>query len=1059
MKRNKSFKELFYRSLKKTLKITRNAFILLFLGVLQAHATDTYSQKTRLSSNSSDAKLTDVMSPDPQQKQITGTVTGTDGTPMPGVNVVVTGTNQGTITDIAGKYSIDVPQGSNSLTFSFIGYISQEIPLAGKTIINVTIKEQTKELEEVVVVGYGSTTKRVTTSSISTINSDQLKIPVPTVGDELAGKATGVFVSSSGGGPGKKPTITIRGGSTPLVVIDGIVSTITDLENLNPDDIENFSVLKDAEGAAVYGARAGNGIIAITTKRGTSGTMKINYEYSYTLTQPTILPKKFGSYDRVTIANQARLNDGQAPAYADSIVTKYQNQSDPFNYPNTDWQKACLNTFAPVGRHSLSINGGSEKSKYYASVSYLDQGTLYKFNTNWLKRYNYKLSLTNNFDKIGLVANVNLYGTIETVRIPSCQYGSGYYFTWGHIQNSAPMEIAYTDLGLYSQKGDHPLVEIDPTSGYNLTQARNVNGILDLDWSVPWVKGLQIKAINQLRGDNNWQKTWNATANQYPLHSTTPITHTAPQLYALSGQGYSYTNKFLGEYNKVISTDHTIYALFGYERSYGYSESINATRIGYILIYDQFIAGPTINATNGGTAAENARAGYLGRFRYDYKSKYFIEGSFRRDGSDWFPPNKRWGTFWSGSAGWIVSSETFMKSLYDRNIINYLKLRASYGVVGLDGGDAGISRFQYLPGYSVSQTGYLINNSFVPSFTEGPLVSPDLTWYTQKSRNFGVDFTSLNSRISGSFDYFFMETTGMLASLSGTLYTDPLGTSLPSRKSDGNLRRAGYEITLNYKNNIGDLQYTIGGNFSRFMQMWKMNPNEDQATLKNPYTRTTYQTDYYGIGYHSLGYYTSADDVLNSPKLVTSTNLVPGDIKYDDTNGDGRIDASDQRRIGVDATPRIIYGVNLDLRYKGWFLSTLAQGSGNRDIYPGDVVQTGQTYTFQRDYWTPTNTNAIYPRLMSSPTYNGSNNTATSDFWLVNGRYLRLKSLQIGYDFKQLLTNLPFVSECTVILSGINLVTVSESLRRYRMDPEVGSNNNYDYPPDRAYSFTIRVGF
>jgi TonB-linked SusC/RagA family outer membrane protein len=995
-----------------------------------------------------------------QQINVTGKITdAATGEPMPGVNIMVKGTLVGAIADVQGKYSISVTDRNATLVFSYIGYVSQEIPLAGKTTADVVLTAQATQLEEVVVVGYGSTTKKVTTASVSTISPDHLKLPVPTLGDELAGKANGVFVMSSGGGPGKKPTITIRGGSTPLVVIDGIVSTITDLQNLNPNDIENFSVLKDAEGAAIYGARAGNGIIAITTKRGTTGAMKINYDFTYNLTQPTILPQKFGSYDRVTIANQARANDGQAPAYAADVVQKYKDQSDPFNYPNTDWQKVCLNTFAPSVRHNLAIDGGNDKSRYYASISYLDQGTLYKFNTNWLKRYNFKLSLTNKFEKIGLVANVNLFGTVEEVRIPSCQYGSGYYYTWGHIQNSGPTELAYTDLGLFSQKGDHPLVEISPNSGYNLTQSRNINGIIDLAWSVPWIKGLQVKAINQYRLNNNWQKTWNATANQYPLGSTVPIVHTAPQLYALSGQGYSYTNQLYGEYNRTFAKDHTVDALFGFERSFGYDESVNATRIGYTLIFDQFIAGPAINSTNGGTAAESARAGYIGRLKYSYKTKYFAEGSFRRDGSDWFPPDKRWGTFWSGSAGWIISSEEFMNDLNDRNIINFLKFRASYGIVGLDGADAGISRFQYLAGYSVNQTGYLINNAFVPIFTEGPLVSPDLTWYTQKSRNIGLDFASLKSKLYGSFDYFFMETTGMLASLSGSLYTDPLGTSLPTRKSNGNLRRGGFEISLGYKNNIGDLTYDISGNISRFLQMWKVNPNEDQSTLKNPYTRTTYQTDYYGIGYHSLGYYTSADDVLNSPKLVASTNLVPGDIKYEDTNGDGRIDASDQRRIGEDATPRVIYGVNLDLQYKGWFLSTLVQGSGNRNLYPGDVVQQGQTYTFQSDYWTPTNTGAIYPRLMSAQSYNGSNNIATSDFWLVSGRYIRLKSLQIGYDFKTLAKNLPFLSQCSIILSGSNLITMSQSLRRYKMDPEVGSNNNYDYPPDRAYSFTLRIGF
>ena len=1000
--------------------------------------------------------------PQEGQRKVSGKVIDQTGTPIPGASVVIKGTTTGVTTGVDGTFSLVLPMDAKVLAFSFVGMRSLEVPVSLKSEYNITLFEETIGLDEVVAIGYGTTSKRKTVSAISIIQPEKLQnIPVATIGDRLAGRTSGIIVTTSGGGPGKKPVISVRGGGTPLIVIDGIVASITDFQNLNANDIESFSVLKDAEGAAIYGARGGNGIIAITTKRGESGKMRINYDYSRNFAQPSILPSKLGSYERAVLANEGRKNDGQAPAYSDAIVQKYKDQSDPFNYPNTDWQKVCLNKFAPASRHNLTINGGNEKTKYFASVSYYDQGTIYKFDTNWLKRYNYRFSLTNNFEKIGLTANVNVYGVLEKTRIPASQYGSGYYYTWGHIQNSGPSEIAYTDLGLYSGKGDHPLVEIDPKSGYDQQESRNVNGILDLAWAVPGVTGLKIKAINHYRLDNSFGRQWNATADQYPLGSTTPITHNAPRLAASAGTGYSYTNQFYGEYNRVFAKVHTVAATFGYEQTYGYAESINATRVGYQLLFDQFIAGPTLNSTNGGSASESARAGYIGRLRYDYKTKYFLEGSFRRDGSDWFPEGNRWGTFWSGSAGWIASEEAFMKPLNDKNIINFLKVRGSFGTVGLDGSDAGISRFQYIPGYNIVERGYLINNSFVQGFTEGPLVSPDLTWYTQKSRNIGFDFTSLKSKLSGSFDYFYIETTGQLASLSGTLYTDPLGISLPTRKSDGKFRRGGFEVSLNYKNNIGDLQYEIGGNLTRFDQLWEMNPTEDAATLKNPYTRTTQQTGYYGIGYHCLGFYTSAEDVAKSPKLVASTNLVPGDLKYEDTNGDGRIDASDQRRIGKNSFPRINYGMNLDLRYKAWFLYTLVQGSGNRDAYPGDVVQSGITYAFQTNYWTPTNRNAAYPRLMSSASYNGNNNYVTSDFWLVNARYIRLKSLQLGYDMKQglLKNSMPFVSEFSIILSGSNLFTSSEALRRYKMDPEVGSNNNYDYPTERIYSLTVRIGF
>lgn len=1133
MKKFKIFGELDFCSLKKTLLIMRFAIILLMLGIVQVQADDSYSQKTRLSLSFSETELvtvldkieteseffflyneklldtnrkvsisatnqligsvldklftgTDVkytiidrkiiLAPDYLNEEsemmpriITGTVTDKNGVPLPGVNVFVTGTTIGTSTDMSGKYSLDVPADARSLTFSYVGMEPQTLLIGTSTQINVIMVATAVGLDEVVVIGYGTTSKRKTVSAISTIQPEKLmNIPVPTMGDMLAGRATGIIVNTSGGGPGKKPVISVRGGGTPLIVIDGVVASMTDFQTLNPNDIASFSVLKDAEGAAIYGARGGNGIIALTTKRGELGKMKINYDYSHNLTQPSVLPEKLNSYEAALRSNEARKNDGQAPTYSDEVVQKYKDQSDPFNYPNTDWQKEVLNTFAPVNRHNLTISGGNEKTKYFASVGYLDQGTLYKFETNWLKRYNFRFNLTNNFEKIGLTANLNVYGTVEKLRIPACQYGSGYYYTWGHIQNSGPMGLAYNDLGLYSAGGDHPLVEIDPESGYDLTESRNLNGILDLAWQVPGIKGLKLKSINHYRMDNDWRRLWNATANQYPLGSTIPIVHVAPRLGTIAGNGYSFTNQYLADYNQVFAEDHTVAATVGYEQSYGYGESINAYRVNYQLLFDQYLAGPTLNSTNGGSASENARAGFIGRLRYDYKAKYFVEGSFRRDGSDWFPEDKRWGTFWSGSAGWILSEESFMKPLAEKNIIDYFKIRGSFGTIGLDGSDAGISRFQYIPGYNITERGYLINNSFVQGFTEGPLVSPDLTWYTQNSRNIGFDFTTMNDKLAGSFDYFYLTTTGMLASLSGTMYTDPLGISLPTRKSDGKYRRAGVEFALSYKNQVGDLYYEVGGNLTRFDQLWEMNPNENESTLKNPYTRTTQQVGYWGIGYHNLGYYTSPEDVMNNPKFQSSTNLVPGDIQYEDTNGDGLIDASDQRRIGKSSFPRVNYGVNLDLRYKAWFMFVLVQGSGDRDIFPGDVLMSGGAYKFQQDYWTPTNTNAIYPRLMSSGSYNGNNNSdpagqssKTSDFWLVNGKYVRLKSLQLGYDMKQglLKNSLPFISEFTILLSGSNLFTISEALRRYKVDPEVGSTNNYDYPTERIYSLTVRIGF
>ncbi|WP_423126965.1 TonB-dependent receptor [Gaoshiqia sp. Z1-71] len=997
-----------------------------------------------------------------QPHAISGKVTDSSGTALPGVTVVIKGTASGTITGADGSYSlINVPANA-ILQFSFIGMKTQEIPVAGESTIFVRMIEESIGIDEVVAIGYGTTTKRQLISAVSTIDTEKLQnLPIPTLGDGLAGRTAGIIVNTQGGGPGKSPTVSIRGGGTPLVVIDGIVTDYNDFKNINPNDIENFSVLKDAQATAIYGARAGDGILLITTKRGKADRLSVKYDYSYTFTEPTQLPEKLGSYDRALIINQALANDGQPAYYSDEVLQKFKDQTDPYNYPNTDWQKLTLKDYAPEQRHNLAITGGSEKTQFYTSVSFYDQGTLYKFNTNWLKRYTYRMTVSNHLDKIGLKTVASIYGTIQKERYPWSQYSSGYWQTWGHIQNSPPMDLAYTDLGLYSGKGDHPIVEIDPQSGYMLPESRNVNGMLNFEWSVPFVEGLKIKSISTYRLNDWREKAWMATAPQYALGSTNPSPTNPSQLRKSSTTGYAYTLQNLVDYQRTFLEKHSLSFTFGYEQSYSFSDNFWASREGYALPVDQFIAGPTDNLKNGATESEEGRAGYMGRLGYSFKNKYFIEGSLRHDGSDWFPKDNRWGTFYAGSAGWLISDEGFMQNLNERNIINSLKLRGSYGMIGQIGG---ISRFQYLTGYNLVERAYVVDGTWKQGFTEGPLVSPDISWYSINSSNIGVDFASLNSMLSGSVDYFYNRTTGYLASPSDVGYTDPLGIALPTVKSEGAFRRAGFEFSLNYKNRINELTYQVGVNYTYFDQLWENNPNEDLATLKNPAARTTHQTGYWGTAYINQGYYTSSEDVMNSPRRLGSVDLVPGDIKYKDVDGNGILDGSDFVRTGKNSFPRANYGFNIDLHYRGWFMNTLIQGSSKRDMYLGDVLrnqssQSSYVYPFQLDYWTPENTNALYPRLLSNSSVNGNNNAVTSDFWLLSTGYVRLKTLQVGYDFKNMLKrNMPFISDCSLVFTGTNLLTFSKA-NKYYIDPENGSTNNYDYPVMRAYSFSIIVGF
>ncbi|MCE4566964.1 TonB-dependent receptor [Maribellus sp. CM-23] len=996
-----------------------------------------------------------------QQSSVNGKVTDRNGEPLPGVTVVVKGTTQGTVTDVDGHYTLTSISENAVLLFSFVGMETQEVEVGNQTSINIVLQTNAVGIDEVIAIGYGTTTKRTTTAAVTKINTDNLQnLPVTSIGEALAGRAAGLIVTNNGGGIGKRPTITVRGGGAPILVIDGVMtSNMDEMHRMNPKDIESFTVLKDAEAVAIYGSKGGNGAIVITTKRGEVGQFNITYGYSHNFSQPTVLPSKLSSYELATIANEAADNDKQDRPYTDIAVQKYKDQSDPFNYPNTDWQDVTLKNFAQESKHDLSIMGGDKRSQYYASLSYFDQGSLYRFDTNWLKRMTYRMSLTNNFEKIGLKSVLSLYGNLEKTREPYSHYSTGYWYTWGHIQNSSPMGLAYTDLGYYSTKVDHPLVEIDPSAGYNRNDDRNINAQLDLEWNVPKIEGLKLKVMGYFRTDNYFGKYWKKNADQYQLGSETPIPQNLSSLGLESGSGWTYRIQPLVSYEKNIKK-HSIETLFGYDETYSHFESVLASRENYILDVDQIFAGPTETAKNNGVQRENANAGFVGRLKYAYDNRYMVEGSIRYDGNDNFPDGKRWGTFYSGSLGWAISEEKLVADLKEKIQMDLFKLRFSYGETGLDDG---VERFEYLPGYALNEFAYVVNGVMVPGFKEGNLVSPDITWFERKSVNTGVDFAFMDNRIAGSLDYFFYETVNYLGSPSGASYTDPLGTSLPKVNTDGKHRRAGWEFDVRYQGKTGELNYVIGANLTRFDELWVVKHDESEDQLMNPNTRLTHQTGIGAQGFISQGYYQNAGDVMNSPKRNDSHDLVPGDIKYKDINGDGQIDSEDQIRLGKPSFPRVMYGMTVDLNYKAWSAGLHFQGAGNRHVYLSNVIRNSNVesikYPFQTDYWTPENTNATYPRVISNEGFNGNNNTVDSDFWLVNSRYFRLKSLQVGYDLKQdLLKSLPF-SRCDLFVSGTNLFTISKIFSDYKMDPETDDTNNYGYPLQRVISVGLNVGF
>lgn len=1025
-----------------------------------------------MADNSIGLKKENVVVSSQDDRTIVGKVTDTKGEPMIGVTIFLKNDpGKGTITDVDGKFSIEVPAGGE-LVFSSIGYVTQTLKVKSGT-LDVQLKEDMQALDEVVVVGYGTTTKRSMIASVSSVKAEELEnLPIANMSKGLAGRAPGLIVKTSGGGVNNKSQISIRGGSTPLVVIDGVIRNYDDFIQMPSEDIESLSLLKDASATAVYGSRAADGIIQVTTKKGKEGKPYIEYGFNMSFSQPAHWEKPMDSWDRAEYANIAKRNDGLPDSFGADRIQKMRDGSDPLQNNNTKWRDLVLRSFAPQSQHSIRMMGGGDVNCYYMSLSHLDQESLYKNNNYNMQRTNFRLSQNSLIKSIGVKVTSTLDGYLQKETHPYTASASEAWHVFSHIQNASPLMPGVNKYGLPYFAGDNPVMETAKDAGYNRKEEKVINGNLKLEWDLPWVEGLKLSATGNYRYGFTANKKWRKDAAMYDYESQEPRYNNLPLLYNKTDYGYLWTTQFFANYNKTFGK-HTVSALAGYEASYGYSNSYWLQRENYKFPIDQINVGPEDTQKNGGEESEVGRAGWIGQVKYNYDNKYFVEGSLRYDGSDNFPEDHRWGTFFSASLGWSIADEAFMESLVEKNIFNQLKVRASYGQVGLDNwGDEDnpfhIGRFEYLTSYGLDNKAYVLNGAYVPGFSEGAIPSSDISWFTTDQMDLGLDFSSLNNRLYGSIDYFFYKTHGFLYAPNqiDVGYTEPLGMALPRVSTNGEHRRAGFDLLLGWRDAYKDFTYDVSVNLTKFDQLWVFDPSESVTSVMNPYKRNSQQTGFYGTLLESQGFYKDVNDVYNSVKRLGSYDLTAGDLKYTDFNGDGKIDDSDQIRCGKNSFPRANYGINVKLGYKGFFLNLLMQGSGSFDMYIAGTAaiaggQTGQlpvVYEYQTDFWRPDNTDAQYPRLMSSPGLNGNNNYVSSDFWLVNGRYLRLKDFSFGYDFKRLLKDVNWLTKASLAFSGQNLFTISEALK-YGLDPENASTEHYGYPNERIYAISLNVGF
>lgn len=991
-------------------------------------------------------------------KTVKGTVTDAFGEPVIGATIAVKGSStQVTISDIDGNFTLtDVPADA-VLSVSCLGFSTMDVTVTGQESYTIQMTADIEALDEVVIIGYGTTSAKKLVSSVTAVDGEDLQdLPFANITQTLQGRAAGVIVQNSGGEPGSAPSISIRGGGNPVYVIDGVISNDGwDFTSLNPEDIESISVLKDAASLAVYGSRAADGIILVKTKEGHEGKRKITYSFNAQFSQPTFLPEKIGSYDYASVQNTAAMLDGYPDYYVYSAdeLELFRNQSDPYHYPDTDWYSLALKNFAPEYRHSLSLTGNQKDVNYYISLGIFDQGSIYTANTLHYTRYNLRSNLNTTFEEIGLKVALNINASYEKKKWPSYSAGD----IWYRIREQNPVSLAYNADGTYSTVSDHPLVAMDERSGYDKNDGMFINAQLMADWQLPWVKGLSFGAMFNYRLNASHVKGFSAQAPQY-FEDGTQLEVAKPSLREESYFGDYYNFEASASYLRTFADVHSIDAKVVFTASEYNGSNFWASRRDYLSTnVDQLFAGSSTSMENSGNGNEGGRMGLVGRVKYDYASRYYIELSCRYDGSDNFAPGYRWGFFPSIALGWDITEEPFFKKLNARNI-NLIKLRGSYGQMGTE---SGVNRFGYLSTYNMTENAIVIGGNLQSGFKEGALVAPDqLSWYTRTSLDYGLDVAFFNHRLKGSADYFFYVTRGGLMSPTDR-YTTPLGTSLPQIKSDTEQRREGFELQLSWSDNIGDFSYSVGTNMTYYNNLYVKNQSEALSTTMNPYKRGTHQTDYWGVIYFDDGLYQTPEQLLGTPRRLAGTELRLGDIAYKDLNGDGKIDEEDQARFGMPTAPHFTYGIDFMFSYKGFTLSGLFYGTGRRDMefgYQDKIESRHILNNYQLDFWTSDNTDAVFPRTSLVALRNDGNNNLTSTFWLRNAAYLRLKNLTLSYDFKhKLLKNADWLSSLSVNLTGSNLFVIS-GVNGY-WDPEAASTDSIGYPVQRVYSIGVTVGF
>lgn len=1024
-----------------------------------------------------------------QSRHVTGTVTDMQGEPLIGATVMVVGTDVAVITGVDGDFSIAAST-KDFLQISYIGYVTQKVS-AATTPINVVMKEDVESLEEVVVVGYGTQKKATLTGAVSSVSNKEITVTKnENVVNMLSGKIPGVRISQRSAQPGEfDNAIDIRGMGEPLFVIDGVPRDKQYFSRMDPNEIESVSVLKDAA-ASIYGVRAANGVLLVTTKHGSSQngkfdiTLSVNFGWQNFLYTPTTA----GAADHMLLMNEKNLNNNFNKNYFVRDTPLYTwEQMLPYSTgekKSTNWSKELFRDNAPQQQYNVSLNGGSDRIQYFFNLGYLKQEGAYRSGSlnydRWNFRSNVDAQITRDFKAV-----VQVSGYMDEKNQPFTDIWAVYKKAWTFRPTAEAWVNGDHNYPAYdSEMGsetENPVAGTDANyTGYRREKRYNFNGSLTLQYDLPWVKGLNAKAFysydyyatNNTEYKRAYQLyrqnadgsmvTFDRNSDSYLKRSTNPSYGTVLQL------SLNYNHRF---------GDHNVTAMALFEEQYNNYDNFYAQRNmlldGEYLIYGE--ADGQVGASNTSDIWDKTRRAFVGRLSYDWKGRYMVDFSFREDGSSSFPGGARWGFFPAVSAGWRISTEPFMQSLSP--VLSNLKIRASYGKMGDDSG-CGV----YPPtvvGYSLDprSLGYIFNGTLVGGVSPTGVPNPNLTWYTAKTYNAGLDFDLWGQMLGGTFEVFERKREGLFER-SSVVIPGTVGVTMPLENINSD-KTFGWEFSLTHRNHVGDFAYYVTAQISATKNRWDYHLDGEAGNSMENWWRTDVSGRNKDIwfAYEEGGRFTNYDQIRyhNTPM---GQQTLPGDYWYEDWNGDGVIDDKDRHPVATFNLPVFNYGFTFGGSWKGIDIATTWQGTGN--VYCSyDEVFTevgpfngGAALDYYLDRWHTADPNADpwNPATQWVAGYYPATGHSFKDgtTGIKNTSYLRLKTLEVGYTFPQKWMNHVGIKNLRVYFNAYNLWTIT-GLKN--MDPERpgrqgGSNNNrdegvlfYNYPVNRTFNVGATLKF